>query len=508
MTMPVLGYALDEPTAAACGAIVDDVPDGRRTGDIVREYEHWKQAAETQLRTRVQTGAIKVWVPVALPEQQVVSLFGGDPCTDWDGAVSLLLKVISDAGRAIRVVDFTSMVAAQLRQRLSKFPGRFAAAELAPGGSLDPLQGVTNLNDAAGFLADVIRADDDRHGRNSAAGTQNLIAMVTRALDPGVPLTLARVHAAVGCALTAQPLSQGVLSPTEEAAIINGPYAQLKQTPALVQELFNLDSLLALIAKFASGSQPHRKQGNAARGTVSLLSLAHGLSTTERELGHDILAARIAVELRRGSLCAATVILGADDIPPRLLDAMAAAARSSGSQLFVFFKRLTDGTKSRIGWHAGSVTGFFRLANHEDAAVAADFLGKQHRMVLSGISDTVNRSFEWGWSTTVSRGVSTSTSKAWSIGRGFSSTMSSATTRSSGTSQGTSGGGSVSTGSTTSYERVYEYLIEPSVFQGLGPGALLLVDVAQRAARLTSCAREVTRSDLVDWNSYVEIAEL
>jgi hypothetical protein len=513
LTVRYLGCALQEPDPRVVGRVLDDVPVGHDAADAVRVHAAWRQAAESELRRRLDSGALKIWLPVALPTQPVLPIFGGSPTDDWVALAAMVLKVASlDAGD-VRIVDFTGLVADALHPRLRRYPGAYVRSELGPGGSIDPLLGITDPQSAAEVLADVVRAADDRSGRNSAAKAQNLLLLVTRSLDRARPVTIGRALAAVECALHGRPSTSGMLAPAEEADVVNAALPTFQQRPAAWDQLFEIESILRLIEPFEATRPPYRSAPPAvtatstARGRIALQSLSSQATATTRELGADLLAARLVRDVRDGDAATTTMVLGADVVPERMLDAVARAASANGAQVVTVFERLTDTTESRLGAGGAPVAGVMRLANHQDAARAADYLGRRHSFVLAGVSTSETRSFERGWTTSTSTGTTSTTTRSLSIANGFSTSTSHAFARSRSATTGQSGGSSVSSGRTVSHERVYEHLLEPAVFQGLGPGALLLVDAGQGAARLVTCSRDVARSPLVDWDHYVEIGD-
>lgn len=507
MTIRYLGCALQEPDLRVLGSVLDNVPAGGTTAEAVSVHRQWRADAQSRLQATLASGALKVWLPVELPCQTTLPIFGGSPAADWTSLAAMVLKAASLDGLDLRIVDFTGVVADDLHPRLKKFPGSYAAAELGPGGSLNPLQGIKDPTEATELLADVLRVGDDRSGRNAAAKSQNLLVTIARNLDRSRTFSIGRMLAAVECALHGRVSNPGVLFPVEEADILNGPYQTFQNRTTTWDELFELESMLRLLEPFEATVPPFRSAGQSGHGRVAMQALSGGANAATRELGADLLAARMVRDIRSSDSSTTTLVLGADAVPERLLDSAIRAASSAGTQVITVFERLSDTTSLRLGQGAGSVAGFMRLSNHQDAERAADYLGRQHTFVLAGVSETQTRSFEWGWSTSSSTGTSSTTTRSWGIARGFSSNTSRAFTRSRDTTSGQSGGQSVSSARSVSYERVYEHLLDPSVFQGLGDGALLLVDAAQRAARLTTCSRDVLRSPLVDWNRYLEIGD-
>jgi hypothetical protein len=495
-----LGFSLAEPGLDAFGPAINRVPDATKG---VEAYSRWRNEVEQELADRIARGALKIWIPVRLPRQRVVPFFGGGPRSDWREAVATVAHLASQEDCSVRVIDLTTQLVGLLDRDLQGFEGDLASAVLAPGGTLDPLGHLADLDQAVGVLADIARADDERTGRNAAASAENLLQMVLRCLQPASASSLGRIRAAVECALHARTSGSNRLDPAEESAILNGPYARLQNNQPLWNQLFELDGMLAQLERFAPSAGPAWKRGSRGRGRISVLQLGQ-ISGTARELGSDLLTSRIVHDLgaRPADI---TMLLGADQVPSRRLDAMSRAADASAGTLMLFFERLSGSAEDRLGWGGGSVAGFFRLANHLDAERAAAFLGRQHRFVLSGWSEGRSRSSEWGWSVSTTSGTDRSTSRAWGIAGGFSRTTSHAVSHSS--SQGRSGGGSLTASRSVNHERVYEYLVEPAVFQGLGDAAVLIVDTASRHARLATLSRSVANSCLVDWDSYLEVSD-
>jgi hypothetical protein len=171
----------------------------------------------------------------------------------------------------------------------------------------------------------------------------------------------------------------------------------------------------------------------------------------------------------------------------------------------------------------GGAVAFMRLGNHEDATRAADFIGRDHRFVLSQItknvggneSHTSTETEGTGDSETYSTSRTTGTSRSWGTSRSSGSTYSGGEMfglfpdRSTNYQRGSNRGGSTSTSDTTgtstatsrnwsaaySYaegtnwsdadttQRVYEYAVEPVTLQHLPDHALLLVESAPGGGR-------------------------
>jgi len=142
---------------------------------------------------------------------------------------------------------------------------------------------------------------------------------------------------------------------------------------------------------------------------------------------------------------------------------------------------LRDASLQVIG--AGPVA-FMKLGNHEEATKAADFIGREHKFVLSQLTRTLGGSDTHTESTSIndsagsSGGTNTSTSaefpsligknwssgenKGWNVSRSWGATSSRAV--------------GITWSDATTSQRVYEYAIEPRVLQNLPDYAMLLVE--------------------------------
>jgi hypothetical protein len=219
----------------------------------------------------------------------------------------------------------------------------------------------------------------------------------------------------------------------------------------------------------------------------------------------------------------AVVVAGADDLARRHLERLSDACERRGVPLTLLFRRLRETSSEMLG---GGAVAFMRLGNHEDAARAADFIGRDYRFVLSQITKNVGGNESHtdtgttgeGDSDTTSTSHSTGTSTNWGTNRSSGTTYSGggpfgffpdrSTSRQTGRSRGggrsesDTEGRSVSTSrnwsAAYSYaegtnwsdadttQRVYEYVVEPITLQHLPDHALLLVESAPGGGRTIS----------------------
>lgn len=154
------------------------------------------------------------------------------------------------------------------------------------------------------------------------------------------------------------------------------------------------------------------------------------------------------------------VVVGADDLHRRHLERVADICDRRSVRLMMLFRHLREASLQVLG--AGSVA-FMKLGNHEEATRAADFIGRQHRFLLTSLTTTLGGSQTHTEST--SRGTSSSVSM---------------TAFASGRTWGASNSYAQATNWTTAeaVNRVYEHTVEPRTLQDLPDYAMLLVESA------------------------------
>jgi hypothetical protein len=242
--------------------------------------------------------------------------------------------------------------------------------------------------------------------------------------------------------------------------------------------------------------------GNAMLGTYVTVSLTHLL--------------RHAPPSRpwRRTLCLA----GAEKLSGEVLDRLCDACETTRTGLVLAYRSLPSHVRERLG-RGNTAVAFMRLGNGEDAKVASEQIGMEHRFVLSQLTDTVGSSVTdtggWSYTSTVgtadSLSLSSSTSQTSGRSRGRGHTRSDVApfgprtgsgsqevSRSSGTSESesiteginvsTSWGVSTSTavGANESLartaQRSREFLVEPHELQQLPPSAVI-ISYASREGR-------------------------
>ncbi|MFI0484653.1 hypothetical protein [Actinomadura sp. 9N215] len=475
--------------------------------DQARQWQARKQAHESAERARLD--GLPEWGAAPRPAHRL-DVFGG---TLW--AWEALLTTYGTSTLAVQpllVLDLSREVVSRELVELSRetrmgvdaqlLPSRQASSSLLTDLSTQDLVDaiVESMHGGAPDAARAERSMDDR-----------ILTKVCDAL--GDDVTLGRIAAALR-ALMGEPDDGDALTRDERRRIASElftveyrrqAHANLSRIESYVHPLENL------------GTQP----GAAGAGYLTCIALDSQARNVRSELLTDLIVQWVThrVTASREST-PALVVAGADELARRHLERLSDACERRGVPLTLLFRRLRETSAELIG---GGAVAFMRLGNHEDAARAADFIGRDHRFVLSQITKNIGGN-ESHTSTgtegetdteTLSTSRTTGTSSNWGTSRSSGTSHSGGELfgmfpdRSTSHQRGGNRGGGTSTSDTAgtatstsrnwsaayayaegtnwsdadTTQRVYEYAVEPVTLQHLPDHALLLVQSAPGGGR-------------------------
>ncbi|MGW0754242.1 hypothetical protein [Streptomyces sp. NPDC002587] len=266
------------------------------------------------------------------------------------------------------------------------------------------------------------------------------------------------------------------------------------------------DSLLRLASFLHPLERLGADRGGRGPGYLTCIALDFTTGSAGTELLADLAVQSVTRRLVSFPEVAPSVVvaLGEQGLQRRCLEQLASVCERRGAQLTVLHPHLREGAQEVIG---GGTVGFMKLGNHQEAGIAADFLGRHHSFVLHSLTDTEGTTVSTSVAKTIGSSVSTGTTYSESVTRGsnwgsssstsyqggnnpFSSSSSSNSGGSYSETSGTSTSTTRTTNESTSYttsdgqntsfargqQRVYEYVVEPTQLQALADFGLLLVE--------------------------------
>jgi hypothetical protein len=470
----------------------------------LRMAEH--QRAAWYATEAARTAELPEWFAVPAPAARL-DVYGGVRWS-WEALLTVYGAGVLAEGRRMLVADLSGdRVAAELAGlatsagfavRDQNLPDDLGASALFDGlGTnelVDVLVEATHGGDRGGGRADRSLDADVLHG---------LCALL------GDDVTPARIVAGLR-ALTGRGRDSSLLSTAEIAAIDSTLLSDDERRDAL-REIRRLAACLRPLAGAGRGAP------TGPDPQLRCVAVNGDGADTGAELLADLLT---QWGIRRIAGAAAgrpdvLVVAGADRIQDRHLQRLSDVCSRNGVHLLLLFRRLRDHADRMLG---GGATAFMRLEHHDDARRAADFIGRQHRFLVTGLTSTLGggETHTTGTSETVNENTTHGTNTGWntSTNTGRSSSRGGQSgsvlptgwnhSTQNGRTAGVSGGAnhSTSTGrswgltqsradstnwsSSVNAQRVHEHTVEPATVQSLPDYLLLLVERRSGGTGVTS----------------------
>jgi hypothetical protein len=358
-----------------------------------REWQHCAAAFQRQPH----------WYPVTLPVTTHRVDVAGGTLAGWSALLTMMAAPRLAAGGDVTIVDLTEGgVAADLlvvarRSGIdplvwvlpADLPRLDLGASLRPDLLADVLARTVSAASAAGSSP---RAGDAGAGHADAANDAALLSRILHALgDSPAPPTMAQLAAALRAlgqiGRPADHLHSAELTPEQLASL--GNLAGRGAEQLVVQRAWALEARLRVLEPL--GTDP-------AGVPASRLKVAW-LDRRAAAVANSVLAAYLAIALTavlrqapaasrwQQTLC----LLGAERLSADVLDRLCDAAEIAGAGLVLAYRSIPAHVRERLG-RGDAAVGFMRLGNAEDARVAAEQIGTEHRFVVSQLTDTVGRS--------------------------------------------------------------------------------------------------------------------
>ncbi len=454
----------------------------------VRAWESRREAFERQLQ----------WYAVSLPgDIDRLDVVGGT-LAGWSALLTMIAAPRLSAGGDVTVLDLTEGGVARDLLAVARRSGTRPLVwvmpdDLTSGGS--PASAPASVDNA--ILERVL----------GVLGGEPTIAQVTAAL---------RVLAQVGD--PRDDLKAGLLT-AGQLEHISALYGRGAADRVVIERAWAIESRLRKLEQLGSAPvslPPSRLRvawldrraaalGNRVLATYMTVALTHML--------------RQAPKRRRWqeTLC----VLGGEKLRADVLDRLVEACEISGTGLVVGYRSIPGQVKERIG-RGNAAIAFMRLGNAEDARVASEQIGAEHRFVVSQLTDTVGVSLTdtagdsytstVGTADSVADSASVSETYGHSSGRGrsrqdafapfghFTSSQSRDSSQSRGTSDSrsitagfsastawgisTSRAASSSSSAARTSQRSRELLVEPHELQQLPPSAVIVTYAAPEGRRV------------------------
>ena len=481
------------------------------------QEEHARRFRDWQGREQAFSGQ-PVWYPVALPgEIDRVDLVGGT-LAGWSALLTMLAVPKLAAGDEITVIDLSEGAVARDLAALAAsarigplvwvLPADLSRFDLGVGLPAAALADVLSTSVAAGLA----QASGHDPARDHA-----LLERLLGVLGDGARISqvTAGLRALGQVGDPREDVRTGQLT-ADQLERITGLFGRGASDRVVIERAWALEARLRVLERLGCDPAPMPR----SKLRVVALDSRGGM------FGNDVIGTYVTVALTsllrhaspgrpwRHTICVA----GAEKLPGEVLDRLTAACESTRTGLVLAHRTIPAAVRERLG-RGNAALAVMRLGNAEDAKIAAEQIGTEHRFVLSQFTDTVGASVTDtagdsytstvgtadSWAASVSRSETSGRSR----GRGHSSTGAAPFTprtasgsREVSESYGTSDSDSISAGINTSTswgvstsqaiglseslgttaQRSREFLVEPHELQQL-PASAAIVSYASRAGR-------------------------
>ena len=403
VSLTVLGVACFLAAAAACGHYI------RRGERLLREriaaeeqrVARIRDVQQSRLAARQEQHARRVraweerreafdgqnhWYAVSLPGQiDRVDLAGGT-LAGWSALLTMITAPRLSAGGDVTVLDLTEGAVACDLLAVASREGIEPLVWIMPG-DLPRLDLGTGLGAAA--LADVLAATVAA-SEEPAAIDHSILERVLGVL--GDAASIAQVTAALRVLAQVGDPREDMRSGLLTAAQLDRLMALFGRNAAdrvVIERAFAIESRLRKLERLGSGSAPlppsrlrvaslDRRAGaigNRVLGTYLTVTLTHLLreAPAGRRWEHTV------------------CVLGAERLGADVLDRLTDACEVSRTGLIIGYRTIPGHVKERLG-RGNAAVAFMRLGNAQDARVASEQIGAEHRFVISQLTDTVGMS--------------------------------------------------------------------------------------------------------------------
>ncbi|NOL39722.1 hypothetical protein HPO96_05640 [Kribbella sandramycini] len=489
--------------------------------EFLREHQqwHWRVAAFDE-GERLRWAGSPRWHPIQLDaEPSRVDVFGGTG-DGWASLLATLGSSLIESGAGITVLDLSERyVAGGLADFVAVRGGRVAQLWLpADLAALNVFAGLAP-EETADLLAQAVSTLQYTEQRADVRTlTVDLLDTVAGALVEAP--TFARLTA--GLDVLRRTYDGGPDGPLTAAEIsaLTARVDLLGQSERTQQTLQHLSSTLNLLGKDEQPVDPDADPASIWLPRGLTIVTTSSLRVRRKEILDRVVFQRLLRDIRhqRADRDGILVVAGADHLGLDSIESLTQEARRSGVRLVLLFERLRNELKEVLG-SSDSAAIVMRMGNAQDAAAAAEFIGREHKVVLSQLTEQIGKTFTTGTarSTGGSDGTSTGTGRSASSTTGWSTNSARsgptglfawADNRSSG--RGTSGSSSVSESESftesrsrswqdtvnrseadsstegRTHSRVYESIVEPTTIQSLPPTAFLLIEAAALGRRVVT----------------------
>ncbi len=432
--------------------------------DHANGYRAWQ-------RRRARFDRQPLWFAVPIPAGAERVDVAGGTLLGWSALVTTVAAPRLAIGGEVTLVDLTEGAVASdlvglaagsgLRPLVWVLPGDLPSLDLGsglgPAALADVLALAASASGQAGGAAGAGGggwAGDPASAERAMADQSADCALLERVLDVlGPDPPIARLNAALRALANVgdprEDVARGVIS-AAHVDRVGTLFGRSASERLVLERAWMLEAKLRRLDRLGVAGGPARASrlrvvsldrrsgviANRMLGTFVVAALTHMLrqaGSPAQEARWDALAARSrqagrAEQARAGQAWAGQAraepwahtvfLLGADRLAGDVLDRLTDACEAARTGLVLAYRTIPAGVRARLG-RGNAALAFMRLGNSDDAKVASELIGTEHRFVIGQLTDTVGASVTgtWGDQYTSTVGTSESVTDTASVSR-------------------------------------------------------------------------------------------
>ncbi|MEU6718812.1 hypothetical protein ABZ897_45730 [Nonomuraea sp. NPDC046802] len=364
-----------------------------------RRYREWQESKDRHDRQLA-------WYAVAVPDDLDRIDVAGGTLPGWSALITLLGATRLYSGGHLTVLDLSEGAIAKDLIELARKGGDEPLVWVLPVDLPKLDLGATLKPEAfADVLAQVVSVSEEHHTTRDLSFDNAILERVLEVL--GENATISQVTAALrALAQVGDPrddLRFGLITATQLERI-GTLFGRGVSDRVVIERAWALESQLRKLEQLGTEAvrlPPARLRvvsmdrqagvfGNRVLGTYVATALTHILRqspASDRPWYHTI------------------IVAGADKLRGDVLDRLMDACETSRTGLVLTYRSLTPTVRERLGRGHAAVA-FMRLGNAEDARIASQHVGTEHRLELAQLTETISESLpglDGGYVSTVSQ---------------------------------------------------------------------------------------------------------
>ncbi|MFO7253022.1 MAG: hypothetical protein DIU60_019965, partial [Actinomycetes bacterium] len=361
---------------------------------IVRAQEEHAERYREWAERKANYDNQMTWYAVAVPDEVDRIDVAGGTMPGWSALVTLIGATRLYSGGHLTVLDLSEGAIAKDLIELARRGGDNPLVWVLPGDLPRLDLGVTLGPEAfADVLAHVVSVSEDQHATRDLSFDNAILERVLEVL--GEKASIRQVTAALrALAQVGDPredLREGLLT-AHQLERIGTMFGRGVSDRVVIERAWAIESQLRKLEPLGTAAvrlPPARLRvvsmdrqsgvfGNRVLGTYVAAALTHILRQSppsERPWYHTI------------------IVAGAEKLRGDVLDRLMDACETARAGLVLTYRSLTPAVRERLG-RGNAAVAFMRLGNAEDARVAAEHIGTQHRLEIAHFTESTGAAVE------------------------------------------------------------------------------------------------------------------